>query len=100
MFAPGSTCAIVTNENEPGLTRTDIPAALDRIAPVEAAYAHNAGGGDDNGHSHVRSAFLGPSITVPFGGGRPLLGAWQQLLFLELDVRPRSRRVIVQLVGA
>ena len=47
----------------------------------------------------MRAAFLGQSLTFPFGGGNPLLGTWQQVVLLELDTRPRTREVIVQLVG-
>jgi len=99
VFTPGSTAAIVANEFEPGLMRTDLPAMLERIAPAEAGYAHNERWSDDNGHSHVRSAAMGQSYTFPFGGGKPLLGTWQQLILLELDIRPRTRDVVVQLVG-
>ncbi len=99
VFTPGSTCAIVTNEMEPGLMGADLPSAMERIAPANGEYAHHATGGDDNGHSHLRSAVLGQSVAFPFGGGKPLLGTWQQVVFVELDVRPRSRQVIVQLVG-
>lgn len=99
VFAAGSTCAVVTNELERGLLETDLPRALERITARDADYAHNASGGDNNGHSHVRSAILGQSVTFPFRGGTPLLGRWQQVLFLELDTRPRTREVIVQLVG-
>lgn len=99
VFVPGSTAAIVANEYEPGLMGTDVPGALERLFPRGAGYAHEEAWHDGNGHSHVRSAFLGPSCTVPFAGGKPLLGTWQQIVFLELDNRPRSREVIVQLVG-
>ena len=99
VFTPGSTAAIVANEFEPGLMRTDLPAALERIAPAAAHYAHNARWSDDNGHSHIRSTVLGQSYTFPFGGGKPLLGTWQQIVLLELDIRPRERDVVVQLVG-
>jgi len=99
VFVPGSTAAIVANEFEPGLMEGDVPAALERLLPKGARYAHEEAWHDGNGHSHVRSAFLGPSLTVPFAGGKPLLGQWQQIVFLELDTRPRSREVVVQLVG-
>jgi len=99
VFVPGSTAAIVANEFEPGLMRTDVPAALERLLPKGIRYAHEEAWHDGNGHSHVRSALLGPSCTFPFGGGKPLLGTWQQIVFLELDTRPRTREVVVQLVG-
>lgn len=99
VFTPGSTAAIIANEYEPGLIGTDLPVALGRIAPSDGEYAHNARWSDDNGHSHVRSAVLGQSFTFPFGGGKPLLGTWQQIAFVELDIRARRREVVVQLVG-
>ena len=99
VFAAGSTCAIAANEYEPGLMEGDIPTALERLFPKGIRYAHEEKWHDGNGHSHVRSAFLGQSFTFPFGGGRSLLGTWQQIVLFELDARPRTREVIVQLVG-
>ena len=98
VFVPGSTGSVTTTEFEPGAF-TDLPAALQRIAPREAEYAHHLTWGDDNGRSHVRASILGPSLTVPFADGRLLLGTWQQIVFIELDTRPRRRRVVVQMLG-
>jgi len=98
VFTPHSTAAIVANEWEHGLIERDLPAALDRLAPRGESYAHNAAG-DPNGHAHLRAAFLGPSVTFPVADGRPMLGTWQQILFVELDVRKRTREVVVQVVG-
>ena len=77
----------------------DIPAALERLFPEGIGYGHERRWRDGNGHSHVRSAFLGPSLTVPVVEGRLALGTWQQVVFLELDNKPRRREVIVQIVG-
>ena len=99
VFAGGSTCAITANEFEPGLMETDIPAALERLFPKGIRYGHEERWHDGNGHSHVRSAFLGPSFTFPVGGGKPLLGRWQQIVLFELDTRSRTRELTVQLVG-
>ena len=99
VYTPSSTSAILTNEFEPGLMEEDIPAALERLAPREADYGHERRWGDGNGHSHVRAAFLGPSLTIPVVGGQLALGTWQQIVFLELDNKPRHREVLVQVVG-
>lgn len=99
VFSPSSTSAIVTNEFEPGLMEEDIPKALDRLFPASIAYGHERRWHDGNGHSHVRATFLGPSLTVPVVEGRAALGTWQQIVFLELDNKPRSREVLVQVVG-
>ncbi len=98
VFTPGSTCAVSTTEYEPGLL-SDIPEALERIAPANRKYRHDDKWGDGNGRSHVKAALLGPSITIPFEGGRLQLGTWQQIVFLELDIRPRQREVIVKIMG-
>jgi len=99
VFTPSSTSAIVTNEFEPGLMEEDIPRALERLFPEALAYGHERRWGDGNGHSHVRATFLGPSLTIPLVGGRLALGTWQQIVFLELDNKPRRREVLVQVVG-
>ncbi len=98
VFLPGSTAAITTTEYEPGVF-TDLPMALERIAPRDAEYAHHLTWGDDNGRSHVRASILGPSLSVPFRDSRLLLGTWQQIVLVELDTRPRRRTVIVQIIG-
>ena len=99
IFTPSSTSAILTNEFEPGLMEEDIPAALERLFPEGLEYGHERRWGDGNGHSHVRATFLGPSLTVPVVQGRLALGTWQQVMFLELDNKPRRREVLVQVVG-
>ncbi|MCW7071592.1 MAG: secondary thiamine-phosphate synthase enzyme YjbQ [Methanophagales archaeon] len=98
IFVPGSTAAVTTIEYEPGLL-LDLPNALERLFPKRIGYEHELRWHDGNGHSHVRAAFLGPSLTVPFRGGKMLLGTWQQVVFVELDNKRRSRRVILQVVG-
>lgn len=99
VFTPSSTSAILTNEFEPGLMEEDVPAALERLFPEGLEYGHEKRWADGNGHSHVRAAFLGPSLTVPVVDGKPALGTWQQIVFLELDNKPRHREVLVQVVG-
>jgi len=98
VFVPGSTGALTTIEYEPGLIH-DLPAALERIAPRNAGYEHEKRWHDGNGHSHVRASVLGPSLTVPFENCKLALGTWQQIVFVELDVRPRTRDLVVQIVG-
>jgi secondary thiamine-phosphate synthase enzyme len=98
VFVPGATGAVTTIEHEPGLVY-DINAALERIAPEQMEYAHDQRWGDGNGHSHVRASLIGPSLTVPFSGSQLILGTWQQIVFLELDNRPRERRITLQILG-
>lgn len=98
IFVPGATGAVTTIEHEPGLVK-DLGDALERIAPEGIEYAHNLRWGDGNGHSHVRASILGPSLTVPFSGRELMLGTWQQIVFIDLDNRPRERKLVVQIIG-
>ncbi|WP_456424960.1 secondary thiamine-phosphate synthase enzyme YjbQ [Rhodocaloribacter sp.] len=94
----GSTGAVGTIEYEPGLKR-DLPETLDRLMPPGRHYGHEQTWHDGNAHSHLQATTLGPSLTVPVGEGRPLLGTWQQIFFLECDVRPRRRTLVVTVQG-
>jgi secondary thiamine-phosphate synthase enzyme len=98
VFVVGSTAAVTTIEFEPGAI-ADLNEALDDIAPRDADYRHHLRWGDDNGSSHVRAALVGPSLTVPFAKKALLVGTWQQIMLLELDTRPRTREIVVQIVG-
>jgi len=98
VFTSSSTSALTTIEYEDGALE-DLRRALDEIAPPEREYRHNLRWGDGNGHAHLRAALLGPSLSIPVVEGRLTLGTWQQVLFLDFDVRPRQREVMVQVVG-
>jgi secondary thiamine-phosphate synthase enzyme len=98
VFVPGSTGALTTIEYEPGLLK-DLPDMLERVAPRDLAYEHEKRWHDGNGHSHVRASLIGPSLTVPFSNGTLTLGTWQQIIFMELDVRSRSRNLVLQIIG-
>jgi secondary thiamine-phosphate synthase enzyme len=98
VFCTGSTCGVTTIEFEPGAV-ADFQRLFDEIAPADQAYRHHLRWGDDNGHSHVRSALLGCSLTVPFSRGRLLLGTWQQIVLVDFDTHPRNRELVVQVMG-
>ena len=98
LFTPSSTSALTTIEYESGAL-DDLRRALDQIAPVDANYRHNMRWGDGNGHAHLRAALLGPSLTIPVVEGELTLGTWQQILFIDFDIRPRRRRLILQAIG-
>ena len=98
VFCPGSTSALTTIEYESGAL-ADLQRLFDEIVPPDRDYAHNRRWGDGNGHSHVRAALLGPSLTVPFVNGELQLGTWQQITYCDFDNRARARRVVVQIMG-
>jgi secondary thiamine-phosphate synthase enzyme len=98
LFTPSATSALTTIEYESGAVH-DLQQLFDRVAPPNMDYRHNLRWGDGNGHAHVRHALLGASLTVPFVKGRMTLGTWQQIIFVDFDNRPRSRSLVVQIVG-
>ncbi len=98
LFVMGSTASITTIEYEPGLKK-DFPRMLERVASKDIEYEHDNTWHDGNGHSHVRASLVGPSLTIPFHGSDLCLGTWQQIVILEMDIRPRNRKVMVQIIG-
>lgn len=95
--ACGSTGAITTIEYEPGLVQ-DIKDIFEQLIPA-GHYNHDEAWGDGNGHSHLRSSIVGSSITMPFNDQALVLGAWQQIVFIDFDNRPRDRKIILQFIG-
>lgn len=98
IFAGGSTAGVTTIEYEPGLLK-DYPNFFEKIIPSNLNYEHDNTWHDGNGHSHVRAAIQGASLTVPFSNGRLMLGTWQQIVFVDFDNRTRKREIIIQLFG-
>lgn len=98
LFIAGSTAALTTVEFEPGLVKHDLPRAFQQLIPDDAKYEHEATWNDDNGHSHVRAAMIGPSLTVPFSNGKLLTGEWQQVVLIDFDTRPRKRKIICTVI--
>ncbi|NOY86632.1 MAG: YjbQ family protein [Deltaproteobacteria bacterium] len=98
LFVAGSTAALTTIEFEPGAVN-DLKKALSRLAPEGQKYDHDSRWGDGNGRSHVRAALLGPSLSIPIREGEVVLGTWQQVVLVELDLRSRNRLIYVHVSG-
>ena len=98
IFVTGSTAGVTTIEYEPGLVR-DLKEAVQRLFPEDVPYAHHDTGGDDNGFSHLRASFIGPSLSVPIVDGTLQLGTWQQIVLIDFDTHPRTRSYLIQLIG-
>jgi secondary thiamine-phosphate synthase enzyme len=98
IFVPGSTGAVSTIEYDPNLIH-DFEKALERLAPSDIEYEHHKTWGDYNGKSHIRATVIGPSLTVPFYESRLIIGRWQSIVLIDLDVPERSREIILQAIG-
>ena len=97
-FVVGSTAALTTFEFESGMIQ-DVKDMFEKLITSSKHYNHDETWGDANGFSHLRASLQGQSITIPFDGGSLALGTWQQVVLAEFDVRPRQRRIVVQLIG-
>jgi secondary thiamine-phosphate synthase enzyme len=98
LFVSGSTAALTTIEYEPGLVQ-DLKEFVEKHIPSARRYHHDDRWNDDNGFSHLRASLFGPSLTIPIVNGQPCLGTWQQVVLIDFDNRPRTREIIVQLIG-
>jgi secondary thiamine-phosphate synthase enzyme len=98
VFVAHSTCGMTMIEHEPGCD-ADFNSVLESVAPQDRDWRHNELNADTNGHSHVRAGLIGPSVTLPFRGSELLIGTWQKVVCIDFDDRPRSRKVVIQLLG-
>lgn len=98
IFAPGATGAITTIEYESGLIN-DFKKTVEKLVPQDGSYQHNRKWADGNAHSHLRASLIGPELTVPLSRRQLILGTWQQIVFIDFDIRPRSRTLILQIIG-
>lgn len=98
VFITGSTAGVTTIEYEPGLVN-DLTSAFNRLIPANINYAHDMRWGDGNGHAHVRASILGCSLVVPFNNKKLELGTWQQIVIVDFDNRPRTRNILLQIIG-
>jgi secondary thiamine-phosphate synthase enzyme len=93
VFAPHATGILILTENDSDLLN-DIKAFLEDMVPKRRAYQHPS-----NAHAHLRSVLMPPDKTLPVIDGHVEFGTWQSLLFVETDVYPRKRTVLVQVMG-
>lgn len=99
LFIRHTTASVLIIEDEPGI-RADTKALWERLIPADPGWQHNTrNAGEDNGHSHLRGQLQGQSLTVPFNDGALTLGIWQQIVVLDFDTRPRSRELVLQVIG-
>ena len=98
VFVNGSTAGVTTIEFEAGLL-ADFQSMWQRNVPENIPYDHDRRWGDGNGYSHIRASLLGASLSVPVTKKRLTLGTWQQIILVDFDNRPRSREIILQVMG-
>lgn len=91
IYARGSTCAIMIQENWDESVQNDVICLLNKLVP-HGVWEHDRQ--DNNGDSHLKSGMIGVSQTIPIIDGRPGLSTWQNIFFCEFD-GPRERREVV-----
>ncbi len=98
LSCPGSTCGFTTIEYEEGAVE-DLKRILEKLVPMNKNYEHCKKWGDCNGYAHIRSALLRPFLSLPVEEGKPLLGTWQQVVFLDFDNRSRKREITIKIIS-
>lgn len=96
VYIPHATAGVIINESADPNIKKDLLSALGKIIPRHAGYLHDRI--DNNAHAHIKSAIIGPSVTIPVHDGHLELGTWQAIMFCEFDGPRSKRRVIVSLL--
>jgi len=99
IFTRHTSCGLAITENADPTVRRDLETLMQRWAPDgDPAYSH-ALEGDDDMAAHARSLLTGVSVTVPFAGGRLLLGTWQGIYLFEHRLQGQHREIVVTLLA-
>jgi secondary thiamine-phosphate synthase enzyme len=98
VYVPHTTAGVTVNEHADPAVARDFEIALERIVPSDWPWQHIEEG-EENAPTHIRAAFMGPSVLVPLDErGELALGTWQGIFFCEFD-GPRTRSVRVSVLA-
>lgn len=93
LWSTHTTAGLTVNEGADPAVARDIEDWLSTAAPRGRSYRHLEGNAD----SHIKTALVGPGLTLPVSAGRLQLGRWQRVFVCEFD-GPRRRRILVRML--
>ena len=99
LFVRHTSASLTIQENADPDVLTDLRTALDRLAPRDGGWIHDAEGPDDM-PAHIRTMLTATSLQVPVIDGRLALGTWQGIYLIEHRSRPHRREVVMQAIGS
>lgn len=94
LFVQHTTCGLTVNENADPDVKSDMLGFLRRLIPRDDPNFRHF---ERNSDAHIKASLIGSGITIPFSGGRLLLGRWQGIYLCEFD-GPRQRQVLVRII--
>lgn len=97
VFVPHATAGLAVMETGSG-SESDLVELLTRILPRDDRYRHRHGS-PGHGADHLLPVVVSPSLVVPMGEGRPLLGTWQRIVLVDLNADNPERRVLLTFLG-
>jgi secondary thiamine-phosphate synthase enzyme len=96
VYARGSTCAIMIQENWDQSVQNDVVALLNKIVPY-GIWEHDHQ--DNNGDAHLKAGLIGASETIPIIDNNPGLSTWQNIFFCEFDGPRQHREIVVTIIA-
>jgi len=98
LFVRHTSASLTIQENADPSVLTDLTTALDRVAPENAGWTHDAEGADDM-PAHVKTMLTAVSLQIPVLNGELALGTWQAIYPIEHRARPHRREIVLQFIG-
>jgi secondary thiamine-phosphate synthase enzyme len=99
LFVRHTSASLTIQENADPSVLRDLMTALDRFAPENAGWSHDAEGPDDM-PAHVKTMLTATSLQIPVLNGELALGTWQAIYLIEHRARPHRREVVMQFMGS
>ena len=98
LFIRHTSASLTIQENADPTVLGDLMTALDRLAPEDAGWRHDAEGPDDM-PAHVRTMLTATSLQIPVLDSELALGSWQAIYLIEHRRRPHRREIVLQFAG-
>ena len=99
LFVRHTSASLTIQENADPSVLDDLMTALDRAAPENAGWTHDAEGPDDMS-AHIKTMLTATSLQVPVLDRELALGTWQAIYLIEHRARPHRREIVLQFIGA
>ncbi len=98
VLVPGGTAGVVMLENDPKL-REEYKLWIEQQVSAKSGSrpARKSGTGKDE--AHLRAALVGAQISIPLQNGKPMLGAWQEVVLLDFEDKVGRREFTIQIMG-
>ena len=93
-----TSASLIIQENADNDVKTDLIYFFDSIVKQDKNFLHTTEGVDDM-PAHIKTALTQTNLTISIIENKLKLGTWQGIYLFEHRVDPKSRKILMHLIG-